>query len=316
MRALERRKGRRAIRQRVFADLWQDVTYAFRSLSRQPLFVVTAALTLGLGIGVNAAIFSAVDSFLLRPLPLRAADRLLVLNYIAPGTDLPSTITWLNAVDLQGMTNIFEDVVAWDNDVTNVRTQENDGERMITGNVSSNFFAALQPRMALGRGITFEEGEARTPVIVLDYRVWERKFSLDPGVLGRAVYLNGQPFTVVGVTAPEFRGPESIVVYNVYIPITTTPLINPATRVRFEQRDRGSVRVLAHLKSGVSVETAREALKEFGGRQAQLYPKENSGTIYIATPETRARPDPAVSSGVMVTASVFLALCGLVLLVA
>src|SRR5262249_1656427 len=96
MRALERRKAGSAVRQRPFADFWKDVTYAMRSLARQPLFVITAVLTLGLGIGVNAAIFSAVESFLLRPLPVRAADRLTVLNYITSGSDLPSQITYLN----------------------------------------------------------------------------------------------------------------------------------------------------------------------------------------------------------------------------
>ena len=189
-------------------QLLTDIRYGFRSLLKRPAFTAIALLTLALGIGVNSAIFSAVDSILLRPLPLKDPDRLVSVweqtlrdgiqqNEVAPA----------NFFDLRAQNQSFEEIAAFGPNDVNL-TGAGEPERLDGQMVSANVFSILGVAPALGRTFAPEEDQlGHEHVVVLSDSLWQRRFNRDPAIINRAVTLNGESFTIVGVMPRGFFFP-------------------------------------------------------------------------------------------------------------
>src|SRR5437762_5537137 len=190
---------------RWLLDLLRDLRYGVRVLAKQPGFTVVAALALALGIGVNTAILSAVNGFVLRPLPVDKPEE-LVSAYWGRKTDARAwgQFSYANYVDLREQNKSFSDLCAWMETSAAISSSESrsagDSERaeVIWGDlVSGNYFDVMGVKPMFGRGFLPEEDRTPNahPVVLLGYSFWQRRFNADQGVVGNTIYVNGQPFT-------------------------------------------------------------------------------------------------------------------------
>jgi putative ABC transport system permease protein len=189
---------------------FQDLRYAARMLQKQPGFTVVAVVTLALGIGANTAIFSLVNSILLRPLPYRDPDRLVRMIQSSPKLDLPSWgVSQANFAAYRDQNRTFESVALYNSGGTNL-TGVGEPERLTVTNVTADFFKVLGITPILGR--TFDKGEdtaGRNTVCVISYGLWQRRFAADPNIVGRTLNLNNTLTQVVGVMPADFKFPRA-----------------------------------------------------------------------------------------------------------
>jgi putative ABC transport system permease protein len=314
-RRLERTRERRAARLRAFADLRQDVGYAARALVRQPAFTISAVLTLALGIAVNTAIFSAVNAYLIKPLAVRDPDNVIVIAQTVVGSDVAGSINYLNYVDMRERRDVFEDVVGFTGATVNFGVGRDRTRELVTV-VSGNYFGTLGVRASRGRLFDEREAAQRTPVAVISDAFWDRKFDRDPNVIGKQVSFNGAPFTIIGVLPRSFIGTEPLIAPPLFVPLETQEQFEPGADLRYTRRDCCGMRVMARLKAGVTLESARTAMKTLAGELAQRYPAANKDMAFVMEREVRSRPEISISRVMPWIAGVFLALVSLVLLAA
>ena len=212
--------------------LIQDLRYGLRMQRRSPGFSAVALLSLALGIGANTTIFSLANAFLLRPLPVEEPSRVVRIY-----SNRFSNTSYPNYVDYRDRNQTLAGLAAFQMTSLSLR---NDGEaEHIFGQIASgNYFTVLGVRPALGR--TFLPEDDRTPLTVLSHGFWQRRFASDTGVIGKAVTLNGQSFTVVGVAPPGFTGTLAPLVADLWVPLMTDPLLRPGTD-RLTNRGGGAV---------------------------------------------------------------------------
>src|SRR6202008_2354053 len=182
---------------------------AFRQLIKQPAFAAIAVITLALGIGANTAIFSIVNAVLLRPLPYPDAERIMVLNESSgPGQDF--SVALPDYFDWQKDNTVFEHLAATHKESRNLSgIPGRDPERVSCASVTRNFFNIIGLPPKIGR--TFSEDEDKVgapPVVVISDRLWRGVVNADPTVLGRAITLHDQNFTVIGVMPPQLTSPQ------------------------------------------------------------------------------------------------------------
>jgi predicted permease len=247
----------------------KDIRYGIRSLLKRPGLTAVALITLALGIGVNTAIFSAVDSVLLRPLPFKDPERLvavwehtptlgIVQNHMAPA----------NFFDLRNQNQVFEGVGAFSEISMNL-TGEGEPESVDGQLVTANVFSLLGVQPALGRTFASEEDQpGREHVAVLSDALWQRRFNRDPGILNRNITLNSESFRVVGVMPRGF-----------FFPIREAELWVPWAMEPDQASGRGDhyLRAVARLKPGVTIERANADTESFAARLAEDYPRTNEG---------------------------------------
>jgi predicted permease len=309
---------------RWLGDLLQDLRYGVRMLRRAPGFTAVAVLALALGIGVNTAILSALNGFLLRPLPAeRPAE--LIAPYWGREKDARvwGEFSYANYADLRDQNKSFSGLCAWLPASAGVSSGEGraagEGERaeVVWGElVSSNYFDVMGVKPALGRGFLPEENHTPNAhlVVVLGHYLWQRRFNADAGVVGKTVYLNGLPFTVVGVMPESFLGSVFYLRHAFWVPAMMAQ--------RFSRRaewstDRGYAlfNLYGRLKPGVTMAQAEKDLNLVADRLAQLHPRENADAKIQLTTERDGRYQGVTR---MMRYAGFLALCvaGLVLLLA
>ena len=189
------------------SHLLRDTRYGFRMLLKFPAVSAVVILSLALGIGANTTIFTWTRATLMRPLPgVEDPGRIVVvMDQLSSGRWISNG--YLDFKDLQQTNEVFDGVLTHTMQAVTFRAGDAP-ERVWTGMVSSNYFDVLGVRMQHGRGFAPDEDAApgTAPVLVLSHQKWQRSFGADPGVVGRSVDLNGEPFTVIGVTSPEFVG--------------------------------------------------------------------------------------------------------------
>ncbi len=253
------------------AELRQDLSGAVRGLRRAPGFAVVAILTLALGIGANSAIFSVVRSVLLAPLPYPAADRLVQLwtDERASGRASPEWLTPPDFLDWQRESRTFQSMAAyqgWNPDLTGT----GDPEAIEGGSVTAGFFATLGVRPALGRDFTSADDDAAAPpVVIVSDGFWRRRLGADPAILGRALTLNGEPWTVVGVLPRGFRSPA----------LTESEIWRPLRRPATSGCGRGCIvlRAIGRLRPDASIGQAHQELAAIAARLATEFPDTNRG---------------------------------------
>src|SRR3954452_1569480 len=265
----------------MFADLSQDVRYGARMLLKNPAFTAIAVLALALGIGANSAIFSVVNTLLLRPLPYKNPGQLVVIWENATHLGFPkNTPSPANFLDWQKQATLFEGMAAFAERTFNL-TGVGEPERLEGRRVSATLFDLLGVRPIVGRGFVPEEDKPGTRVALLNESLWRRRFGSDPGVIGRALALNGESYTVVGVLPNRVRLPA----FGNWRDPVWVPLAFPAE----EAASRGNhfLEIIGRMKPGVSLEQARAEMATIMARLAQQYPEDNTriGTVVNALHE-------------------------------
>jgi putative ABC transport system permease protein len=171
--------------------VWQDLRYGVRMLLKNPGITFVVILALALGIGANTAIFSVVDAVLLRPLPYVESDRLVFLNETSKVMDEIS-ISYPNFTDWRNQNQVFEKIGVYNRDSYNL-TGAGEAERIITGQVSADLFAALRVNAAIGRVFNNDEDKpGGSPVVVLSYGLWQRRFGGQASIVNQSLTLNGK----------------------------------------------------------------------------------------------------------------------------
>jgi putative ABC transport system permease protein len=238
--------------------LLTDLRYSFRTLRKMPGFSIVALLVLALGIGANTAIFSVVNSVVLRPLPYPGADRLALIWE----TDLKDGIqregpSGPNFLDWKEQNQSFEEMALLEVG-TGTLTGEGEPEQVVGLRVTTNFLSMLGAHTVLGRGFVEAEGagKARYPVAVLANGFWKRRFASDPRVIGRTLFMNSEPYTVIGVLAPDFYHPLPA---DLYVPW-------PVAELRAKSRVSHDFGVIARLKPHITIAQAQAELSAIARR--------------------------------------------------
>jgi putative ABC transport system permease protein len=242
-------------------SLWQDVKYGLRVLGRSPGFAAVAILTLALGIGANAAIFSLLNSVLLRPLPVERPGRLVLFETAGPYGLNTSFNTPLYR-DYCDRNSVFSGFVSFaDNHFT--LSQHGPGESLEGLIVSGNYFDVLGVRPALGRLLQpLDDRPGAAPAVVLGYRLWQRRFASDPAILGKSVLIDNRDFTVIGVTPARFTGTLRGFLPDVYVTTAMQPIVMPAPGLDpLNDRRFTWLYLMGRLKPGVSRGQAQASLR-------------------------------------------------------
>jgi putative ABC transport system permease protein len=250
--------------------LWQDLRFGARALGRTPGFAAIAVLTLAIGIGANAAIFSVVNAVLLRPLPWSEPDRAVMIWSKWVSFDK----TWVatgEVVDYRRRSQTLQEVAAWGETQVNL-TGDGDPERVSAGAVTANLFSTLGAAPMLGRVFTPQEDLPKGPnLVVLGFALWNRRYAADPAIVGRTVLVNGRAFDVVGVMPPGFVLPTDFGTTEptqLWMPLQMDPA----------STDHGSHGLYAagRLKPGATVEQAAAELSTIARAMTDegLYPRQ------------------------------------------
>lgn len=257
--------------------IWNDVKYALRQLIKTPAFTLTAILTLALGIGVNAAMFSVIDQVLLRPLPYRNADRLVRFGgQSQSGNDFSST-SLPDAQDFAARSHSLQGVIYYNFKFSSLSGTD---EPKFTPTLlsSPNIFDVLGVRPMLGR--TFIEDDAkpgRNNVLVLSYGAWKDQFHGDAGVIGRSVKINGDPYYVIGVLPQGMGFPGDNPDGLMYAPLDTN---NPD----YHERGNSSLALVGLLRPGVTPAQAQVELNAIRQQLLKEYPKDEGKEQIRVTP--------------------------------
>jgi predicted permease len=264
-------------RSNMIGDLGHDVRYGLRMLAKNPAFTAIAVLALALGIGANSAIFSVVNAILLRPLPYKSPDQLVVIWENATHLGFPKdTPSPANFLDWRQQSTLFEGMAAFAERSFNL-TGVGEPERLDGRRVSANLFAMLGVKPIVGRTFVPQEDQPGTKVVLLNEGLWKRRFGGDPAVVGRAVNLNGEPYTVVGVLPQTVRLPTS----GNWRDQVWVPLAFPSE----EAASRGAhyLEVIARMKPGMTLPKAQAEMDTIAARLAQQYPDFNARRGAVVT---------------------------------
>ncbi|HEX2311100.1 MAG TPA: ABC transporter permease [Vicinamibacterales bacterium] len=254
------------------STLVQDVRYALRMLLRTRGFTAVAVITLALGIGANTALFSIVYGVLLKPLPFERPDGLVML-WSKPGRGRGGATSPADFLDYRRMNAAFEDLAAM-NTVRAALTGR--GEPVIArgAEVSAGFFRILRVQPARGRTFTAEEDRAGAPrVVVLSDALWRERFGADPRVVGRAITLNGNPYTVTGIMPPAFDFPRLVTNERTEFWV---PIAFDEARA---QRGGHYLAVVGRLKPGVTLAAAQAQMDTIASRLQRQYPETNTNWV-------------------------------------
>ncbi len=308
--------------------LLQDGRYAIRVLRKSPGFLIAAVVSLALGIGANATIFTMINTIFLQPLPVEKPAELMFVY----GTDSNNAgnavfgqfmpVSYPNYVDYKAQNGVFDElgVYSFPNPVS-----LGTGGKPEPANVqlvSGNYFSALGVRAALGRTFLPEEDTepGASAVAVLDYKFWQRRFGGDPGIVGGAIRMNGHPFTVIGVAPRGFDGTIGVLTPDMWTPVMSFDAVLAGATFPGGPVDKNRrlliFNVFGRLKPGVTLAQAQSTLQTIGRQLEKEYPNQNAGRNVAIMPLMQATIPPAFRSILLQGSGVLMAIVGLVLLIA
>jgi putative ABC transport system permease protein len=252
------------------STLWQDIRYGVRMLVKNPGITIIVIIALALGIGANTAIFSVVNAVLLRPLPYQESDRLVFLNEKSPVLDEMS-ISYPNFLDWRAQNHTFEKMGVYNRASYNL-TGAGEAERIITGQVSADLFSVLRVNALHGRVFTNDEDKpGGTPVVVLSYGLWQRRFGGQQSILNQAITLNGKSYTVIGIMPESYAYPSRVEMW--------VPVGQLSDQVSWQSRgNHPGLLGVARLKPGATFEQADADMNIVGANLEKQYPDTNAAT--------------------------------------
>ena len=282
---------------RLEDEMFQDLRYGAMMLLKNPGFTLIAILTLALGIGVNTALFTVYNSFLLKPLPLKDPDSIVSINGYNREGQRNRLFSYQDYLDYRDRNTVFAGLVAMNQFLAPFGDQPTtvDESAGLPGNiglgrlVSGNYFEVLGAEMALGRGFTPEEDRAPNthPVVVLSHTCWERLFDSDPNIVGKTVRLAGLPFTIVGVTAKSFIGTEPVTP-QFWAPLMMRDQVEGRWQYKrwLNERDADAFLMVGRLKPGATLGQAQAEMNVITRQLADAYPgpERKTSVIAIASP--------------------------------
>jgi len=249
--------------------LLQDLRFSLRQLRKSPGFAIAAILTLTLAIGANAVVFGVLNALILRPVNVPGAKSLYALNH----KNERDWESYPNYLDLRDRNHTFDGLAAMGLSQVALDTGK-DPSRIWGFEATGNYFDVLGIQPYLGRFFhpSDERGMNSAPYIVLSYAYWNSHFQGDPNVVGRVVRVNSHPYTILGVTPPDFRGTFVFFAPNFYVPMVDQDQIMGDSALNNRER-RGVIQILGHLKPGVTPTEAVADLDDIGAVLAKAYPK-------------------------------------------
>ncbi|MDP8980815.1 MAG: ABC transporter permease [Acidobacteriota bacterium] len=265
--------------------LGRDVRYGWRTLRKSPLFTTMAVLSLALGIGANATIFSVINAILLRPLPgVERGSELVSLNQSMGGKNALPLFSYPNYRDFRDQNSVLTGLACIGFVPASIGRQ-GDNQRIWALTVTGNYFQLLGVKPHAGRLLQPEDDKIRGghPVMVLTYTGWQRRFGGDPNIIGAKVQVNGREFTVLGIAAKEFVGTELIMAPDVYFSMAMQKELQAGEDLQ-ERRSARNFFALGRLKPGISMVQAESALDGMGRNLAREYPQDNGGMKITLSP--------------------------------
>ncbi len=254
--------------------LIQDLSYGLRMLLKQPSFTLVAVIALALGIGANTAIFSVINSVLVRPLPFANSDRLVVIWQSTPQENsFRESVAAGNFLDWKDQNTVFEHITAYREDNFNI-TGTDRPEQMPGCRVNPSLFQVLGAQPLLGR--TFQDDDQDTRSVAISKGLWERLFSAAPNIIGQKLIVNAEPLTITAVMPAGFDFPEGT---DLWVRSRYKVPENPLSLSQDPSAERGHqyFKVIALLKPNVALEQAQAEMDTISSRLEQQYPNENMG---------------------------------------
>ena len=307
------------------SNIGQDIRFALRSLRKSPAFAVIAILTLALGIGANTAIFTVVNAVFFHPLPVKDPARLVEIftldqrKIFGSNTNVFPT-SFPNAQDIQQRAQSFSGVAIYESFATPVSVTVNGQPNQYFAQLSSgNYFDVLGVRAQLGR--TFRPEEDRTagagPVVVLSHGFWERTFGANAAVIGQNVLVNGQGFTIIGVTPKGFQGTSVIGGPDMWVPISMhDQILTGFAKQLFNERRFLGYNAVARLKDGARPEQAKAELQAIASDLETAFPLANKGRTFTLQPLLEASINPNQRAQFKRAGVMLMAVVGIVLVIA
>ncbi|MEQ9569056.1 MAG: ABC transporter permease [Longimicrobiales bacterium] len=285
-------------------EFLRDVRFALRGIRTTPGFTAVAVATIALGIGVNASIFSLVNATLLRPLPVESPGELVDVYAHQSTDDAHNSLSYPNFVDFRDQTETLSGMLAFTNFFANLSV-DGSSEIVVGEIVSEDYFSVLGVPAALGRTFTSEEfaGLGAGPAAVLSHAFWTNRFGADPGVLGRAIRINGSVYTVVGVAPRTFGGMAPAMTVQMWLPLSMVDDVEPLgsnwvtgpqpEESALDRRARHFLWVKGRMVEGGNIERVRAELTGIAARLAEQYPEANERVRVkvVATNDVALNPD-------------------------
>jgi putative ABC transport system permease protein len=252
------------------STLWQDIRYGARMLLKNPGVTIIVIIALALGIGANTAIFSVVNSVLLQPLPYQESERLVFLNEMSPVLDEMS-ISYPNFTDWRNQNQTFEKMGVYNRASYNL-TSSGEPERIVTAQMSADLFSVLRVNPLHGRLYTNDEDKpGGTPVVVLSYGLWQRRFGGQTSILNQAITLNNKSYTVIGIMPESYLYPSRVEMW--------VPVGQLSDQLSWQSRgNHPGLYGVARLKPGVTFEQAQADMNNVGANLEKQYPDTNAST--------------------------------------
>jgi putative ABC transport system permease protein len=287
-------------------ELMRNLKFAFRLLRKSPGFALMAVLIMALGIGANTAIFSVVHAVLLEPLPFHDADRLVQIWHVPPQKSFPGmtrfAVSAANFLDWQKQNHVFQNMALYSFTRYDI-TGSGKPEAITASPVSSDFFSVLGVQPLHGR--TFlpdEDNPGKNHEVVLSYKFWQTHYAADPGVVGKSINFDGEPYTIVGVMGPKMTKPD---LAQVWTPLGLTP---KEASVRGEHHFLS----IARLKPGATLAQAQAEMNAISERLEVAYPDDDKGWgafVHSLREETVGEVRPALLMMLGAVAFVLLIAC-------
>jgi putative ABC transport system permease protein len=248
----------------------QDLRYGLRSLLKTPGFTLVAVLTLALGVGANAAIFSVLEAVVLRDLPYQDPDRLAVLWTRNIQQNLPDGSSFLNFRDWKAQSREFENMAAYVRpEFTRGTLGGSEPERIYVALVGDGFFQILGTAPLIGRWFEAADFVEQPRVVVISHSLWQRRYASDRAVIGRTILVNDQSVEVVGVMPPDFQLPNTDIEL-------WQPLFFGASQLDERTRDSDGLVVIGRMRAGATLQSARAEMDMISARLREQYPATNA----------------------------------------
>ncbi|MCM3901006.1 MAG: ABC transporter permease [Pyrinomonadaceae bacterium] len=293
--------------------LYKDIRYAIRSFAKHPGFAAIAVITLALGIGANTAIFSLVNTVLLRPLPVPQPEQIVSVALRGKGDSILA-FSYPNYKDFRDRNQVLSGLLLYRFAPISL-SRDGANERIWGYEVSGNYFDVLGVQAIKGRTFLPEEDRTRLshPVVVVSHGAWQRRFAGDPDLIGKEIRLNNHPFKIIGIAPEGFNGTEVVYTPEIWVPISMIEWVEPGAGW-IDDRNFGNFFGIGRLKSGVGVKEAEASLNLLALQLAKEYPDSNEGQVVQLTPPGFIIPD--LRGSVVSFTWILMAAVSLVLLIA
>ena len=271
--------------------IWQDVRHGARGLIKARATSLTAILSIALGVGANAAMFSVADALALRPPQVPRPGELVAITGTTPTGPGSPVMSYPDYLDVRTQSTSFTGVIAYRVVITGLAADSSEPPRTKLGlAVSANFFEGLEVPPALGRGfLPGEERPGAAPVAILAYETWRNEFAADARILERRIRLGGTDFTVVGIAPAAFEGMNVVLPPAFYVPIGMLPALDPAATGTLDNRGARQFSVKARLTPDVPLTQATAEMRTVGKNLEAAYPATNTGRGLLVQSDFDAR---------------------------